>query len=355
MHGVTLTLEADHAPLLVYAAEHLNPLVTDPVPNPDLLVRCHWSEGQWEPEVNPFAVDRHLNIVGNRMLGNTDELVWLDTLRKKGLQLRFRRKNGAFIFDVAYRLHQKEKAQSLPGYEQKKYFGLMSELVYHPLIWFLERQRGWVLLHAAAMDSLYGGIVICGLGGVGKSTTCVALIQQVSARLISENLVLTDGDFVYGCYEPVRLDAGSLELLGDSPCGLTSMTFPEGLKPKSIFHLCDGDPPERVQPNTVFLPQFSAERYVRRLDPDLAAEKILALNGLVREVDDYHWYASALNMAWPKPGQASRRIEAVRLLTRSTPCFELGIDRSAGVEAVVGNIVSTLGDITRHSLSETRR
>ncbi len=98
------------------------------------------------------------------MLGSADELVWLDTLRMKGLQLRFRRQEGRFVFDVAYRFHPKEgKVSELLAYEHKKYFSLMRYLVYHPLIWYLERSRGWTLLHASALDSVEGGINVRGL------------------------------------------------------------------------------------------------------------------------------------------------------------------------------------------------
>ena len=84
MHGVNLTLESEHAPLLAYAAEHLHNLVEPASANPDLVVRCLWSQGEWNEEANPFAVDGELNVIGKRMLGKTDDLIWLDTLRMKG-------------------------------------------------------------------------------------------------------------------------------------------------------------------------------------------------------------------------------------------------------------------------------
>ncbi len=73
------------------------------------------------------------------MLGNADELIWLDTLRMTGLQLRFCRQPGQWVFDVAYNFHpKKDKLAHLPEYEYTKYFSLMSYLVYYPLMWYLE-------------------------------------------------------------------------------------------------------------------------------------------------------------------------------------------------------------------------
>jgi hypothetical protein len=277
------------------------------------------------------------------MLGQADELVWLDTLREKGLQLRFHRAQGTLIFEVAYHFHpRKGKLENHSEYEYKRYFSLMSYLVYYPLTWYLENFRGWTLLHASALAGAQGGIMIGGLGGVGKTTTCVALMQDAGMELISENIIFTDGEFIYPCCEPIRLDQSSLAMLGEKPPSLASMVFPEGLKDKSLFHLKSGKVLGKVNPTALFLPQFSRRRYLTRLTADIASEKVVAMNRLTRELDDYGWFAAALDMTWPKPGLAENRIRLLRRLTEQVRCFELGIDRSAGVAAVVEDILGSL-------------
>ncbi len=343
MHGVSLTLESNHSPLIEYAAEHLHSLVEAPRQTPDLAVQCHWSLGEWDPEENPFATPAAMNVIGKRMLGNAEDLIWLDTLRMKGLQLRFRRESGQWLFEVAYRFHpKKEKIENVPEYEYKKYFSLMSYLVYYPLMWHLESFRGWTVFHASALASARGGILIGGLGGVGKTTTCVALMQRPGIELVAENIIFTDGEFVYPCYEPIRLDENSLAMLGNDLKGLTPMTFPEGLKDKALFHLQAHGRSEQVKPAALFLPQFSPQRYLTPLTPELAAEKMAAMNRLTRELDDYGWYAAAPDMHWPRAGQAAQRFEVLRRLAGQARCFELGIDRSAGVEAVVEDILGAV-------------
>jgi hypothetical protein len=343
MHGVTLTLEANHPPLLAYAVEHLNGLVAAPVARPDVMVKCWWSQGKRNHAVNPFRTDGALNVIGKRMLGNTDELIWLNTLRMQGLQLRFCRRQGQWVFEVAYSFHpKKDKLASLPEYEYTKYFSLMSYLVYYPLMWYLENFCGWTTLHASALNSAQGGIIIGGLGGVGKTTTCVALLQRASIELIAENIIFTDGEFVYPCHEPIRLDENSLAMLGDHPAGLTPMAFPEGLKEKRLFHLKGNQPSARAKPAVLFLPQFTPRRYLMPLTAEMAAERLVAINRLTRELDDYGWYAAALDMTWPRPGQAGHRVQVVRRFAEQVRCFELGIDRSAGVEAVVEDIFRAL-------------
>lgn len=341
MHGVSLTLESPHAPLIAYAAEHLNGLAGAPVASPDLVVRCTWSQGEWDAQANPFPADGALNVIGKRMLGNEHELIWLNTLRMPGLQLRFSREGDALLFDVAYRYHS-QKIETTPDYEYTKYFSLMSYLVYYPLMWYLENFRGWTILHASALASVSGGIIIGGLGGVGKTTTCVALLQQPGISLVSENLIFTDGDFIYPCNEPIRLDAGSLAMLGENPAGLAPMAFPEGLKKKWFFHLRTNGQAQQVKPAALFLPQFTPQRFVRPLSSEVAAEKMVAINRLTRELDDYSWYAAALEMHWPNIGQAQNRLDVLRRFTENVRCYELGIDRSAGVEAVVEDILGGL-------------
>ena len=105
MHGVRLNLHSEHAPLIDYAREHLggaSGIATEPLAEPDLEVRCLWSEGERDPTSNPFPPDPTLERIGKRMLGNADTLVWLDPQRMLGLQLRIRRGARGWSFDVAY-------------------------------------------------------------------------------------------------------------------------------------------------------------------------------------------------------------------------------------------------------------
>ncbi|MDZ7266760.1 MAG: hypothetical protein ONB48_06755 [candidate division KSB1 bacterium] len=343
LHDATLNLTSNHAPLIAYAREHLHPLATSPVDKPHLTVTCHWVQGEWREENNPFQCDQPLSLIGKRMLGNADELIWLNTLRMKGLQLRFRRGVEPFHCEVAYTFHpKKEKLENLRDYEYKKYFSLMSYLVYYPLFWHLERTRGWVALHASALTSPHGSLLIGGLGGVGKTTTCVALMQQHGIALIAENIVLTDGEFVYPCYEPVRLNPDSLQMLGGQAQELRAMAFPGGLKEKSLFHFEAAPHTAVSRPAALFLPQFTPRRGVAQISAEAAAEKIIAMNRLTLELDDYGWYAAALDLHWPQAGQALRRVESVRRFAQNVRCFVLGIDRSAGVAAVVEDILASV-------------
>ncbi|MFQ5628866.1 MAG: hypothetical protein ACE5I1_08905 [bacterium] len=342
-HNVSINISSNNPKLVAYAREHLGGQTRAPMAAPDIEVHCEWFEGKWEPEKNPFPQDGEMSVYGKRMLGKKNELIWLNTLRMKGLQLRFRRESGRFLFDVSYCYHpKKEKLEGLPDYEYKKYFSLMSYIFYYPLFWYLENFRNWTVVHASALETAYGGVMIGGLGGVGKTTTCVALLQHTGAQLISENIVLTDGTLLYTCYEPIRLNQDSLKMLAKKSHGLRKMNFPAGLKDKSLYHFNAGNMPASVRPAALFLPSFSPNRSVKRLTAEIAVEKMLAANRLTLEIDDYYWYASALEMVWPKIGQMNLRSKILSMLTQRSQCFELGIDRTQGVEAVVKDIMNSV-------------
>jgi hypothetical protein len=352
LHGVTLRLETDHPPLLGHARRHLGDLTGPTSATPDLIVRCAWSEGRWDPESHPFGPAPRREVVGKRMLGSADELIWLDTRRMPGLQLRFRREPATWRFDAAYRYAPKVGKQGpVPDYEHKRYFSLMSWLVYYPILWFLQRTRGWVPLHASALATPRGGIVIGGLGGVGKTTTCVALLAREDLVLISENLVLTDGTEVHAVPEPVRLDEGGVARLAASMRALVPMPFPGGLKKKLLYQ--PARRAERAAPLALFLPEFAPRTGLERLDPDHAAEKLIATSRLTLELDDYAAYAAALDMHWPDAAHAARRATAARELAHRAPCFRLFIDRSSGTDPVVDAVLRGIGDTARHEARTT--
>jgi hypothetical protein len=92
----------------------------------------------------------------------------------------------------------------------------------------------------------------------------------------------------------------------------------------------------------LFLPQFSRHGFVRQIAPGEAYELLAASNRLTLEVNDYYWYTAALDLLWPQPGNARRQLDVLQRLTATTPCYSLGIDRSAGVGPVVERVLECL-------------
>jgi hypothetical protein len=341
MHGVTLNLRCDHGPLLRHVAELLGDHVCEPWRSPDLEVRGHWlPSGPADDLTLPVFDVSRLDGFGKRMHLGEDELVWTDTHRDKNLQLRFRRTASGPAFDVAYRyLPSTKKLAKYPDFERKKYFDLTRYLVWFPIAWHLKATRGWEMIHASAVAEGDRCVLIAGPGGAGKTTTCIGLVARAGMRLVSENLVFTDGESIFPVPEPIRLTNESLELLGDAAGSLQPFRSPGGLKKKTMF-VPRGDANPGVRPALVFLTRFSTTGFARPIPPATAMEWVRATNVLTLELNDYYWYSAALDLLWPGKPQAAE--SSVQRLVRTTPCISLGIDRSRGVAPVVEQVLACL-------------
>jgi hypothetical protein len=173
------------------------------------------------------------------------------------------------------------------------------------------------------------------VGGVGKTTTGVSLLAQEGTRLVSENLVFHDDVRLYACYEPIRLDDASVALLGARRAILCPADIPDGANHKNLYHVRRHALADTVDAAALFVPRFARAGWVRPLEVERAVGLLLAFNTLTREVNDFQWFASTLEVLWPTPRVHEQRAAPLRALLQRIRCYELGIDRSQGVEPVV--------------------
>lgn len=343
MYGVKLNLMGDYIELLEYQEMLMPGLSGPPHENPDLEVYAHWLDTPHQKGVSYFENIDHLNGIGKRMLIGEDELVWVDTHRDKDMQLAFRRNGQRPVFDVAYCYQPSQKKQvKYPKFREKKFFDLARYLVFFPIAWHLERTRSWMLIHASAVSDGENAILIAGPGGAGKTTTCVGLIARTGMKLLTENLLLCDGEKIYPVIEPLRLTDDSLALLKNAMKGLEPIELPGGLRTKTMYWLPEGQKLRSAKPAIMFIPQFAKKGFTHPLSPGLAQEQINATNRLTLELNDYYWYTAALDVLWPEPGNSQRQLNVLNKLTKTAPCYSLGIDKSAGVEPVVDQILHCL-------------
>jgi len=345
LHGVRLNLSCNFDELFEYVQHLLGPDVRPVWESPDIEVGGTWRTGAPTAEESPFPDEGGEEGFGKRMRLSQDELVWFDTHRDKDLQLRFRRHGTATSFDVDYWYHpSSKKLAKFPDYLQRKFFTLTRYLVHFPIAWHLARTRGWVLVHASAVAAGDEAIMVAGPGGAGKTTTCVGLIGRPGVRLVTENLLFTDGDHVFPLLEPIRLTDESLALLDERQLrALDPLGVAGGSKHKSLFHLPHDPAAPPARPVALFIPRFTDHGFVKPMPAGVACEIVNASNRLTLELNDYDWYTAALDLLWPEPGLAARQVDVLRRLTEGTSCYALGIDRSAGVSAVVDRIVDCVG------------
>ena len=339
--GVTLNLHCPHAPLRDYAAGMLRGQVREPWPRPDLDVAAIWTTPATDDDAaRPVFDVTGLETFGKRMHVGAEQVVWTDTHRDRHLQLRFRRQGSHAGFDVAYQYRPSaKKLAKFSDYEHKKYFDLLRYLVWFPIAWHLRRTRGLGMIHAAAVGTGIGAVLIAGPGGAGKSTTGLAL-AAAGMPLLTENLALTDGERVYAVAEPIRLTDDSQRLLGESAGTLEPLAAAGCLEKKTMFAAPGAGDAAPLRAAALFLLRFAPRGFVRPLDPPAAHDLIRATNTLTLELNDFEWYAAGLDLLWP--GEQHAGEDPLRRLCRNTPCFVLGIDRAAGVRGVVALIQDCL-------------
>jgi hypothetical protein len=340
MQGVRLCIESEYPDLVDYVRMHLPDHVVE-AGDPHVTVCVQWFEAGADESVLAFPDESQLDRVGKRLLAGPDTLVWTNLLRIKNLTLRLQMHAGDRLrIDARYLYAPRAaKVEAEPNYRYKKFFGLMSWFVFHPIAWYLEHFRGLYLMHASGIDIGGHGVVIGGVGGVGKTTTGVSLLAHEGTRLVSENLIFYDAGRLYSCYEPIRLDDQSVELLGPRRAILAACDIPDGANHKNVYHVRRAAVVDAVEATAVFVPRFTHDGFVRPLDLDRCMELLLAFNELTREVNDYRWFAATLDVAWPTPRSLERRAAALRGLLEKCSLWEIGIDRSQGVEPVVRTIL----------------
>jgi len=111
--------------------------------------------------------------------------------------------------------------------------------------WNLYRQlaqrsaRGW-LVHAAALASERGAVLLVGPSGCGKSTLSLALTTRGMSYITDDCTLVDDEGLVVGVRRPIGFDAGGLRQ--PIPTGFTSRSYTVRLPDGSVTH------PQQIHP-----------------------------------------------------------------------------------------------------------
>lgn len=345
-HDVVVEVKCRHTPFIAHIHEHVRPLLCEKtVAEPQVTIQINWMEAGDGPPAYPllsFADAPDAQKIGKRLYRIDDRLLWTDIIRTKNTVSLFALEGERLrvTYDHYFELPAKKLARN-PDYRYEKYFSLLKYFLYFPMIWYQEQFRGRYLLHASGVAHQGAGIALGGVGGVGKTTTCIALLRQPSTQLLSENLILYNAERFYQLYEPIRLDDDSVALLGDT-AAVYPASFPEGTRAKQLFHVRETFLKASVPAKLVILPEFSRKGGVSPLLPGDALQRLENYNHLTREVNDYYWFAATLNLLPEGSGEVLtlRRIETLRTLLSRIPACLLSIDRSAGVTPVIEDITA---------------
>jgi hypothetical protein len=338
MHQVGLDLTCDHDEFADWTRSYLSLLLDPSEATPDVQVTLEWN-------ADPSAeIKGDLAQLGRRIWTGVDRLYLAEIWQVPGLHMDIGWQDGPLNVHAFYnwpKRRAKWLATVVASARQRLYASLVYYLVYFPYVWWLERKRGWTLLHASAIASPQGGLVFSGLPGCGKSTTSLAVLGSPQWRIVSDNLLLVDGNHVFACPEPIRVDAEARSLVGDLAGRIRSAgrRFSYQREDYEIV-------PEARQPSALSLAMgflhVGRETGVEPVGQQPAARRLMANDYLAREWMAYQESAAAMHQVWPDVGDQERRARNLNALSQAGPCYDVTVGRGKPVHQEIERMAQVM-------------
>jgi hypothetical protein len=333
--GAAFRFQTDAVDLAAYAAVYLAPLASPAPRAPAVTATLRWHDGQ--PPVG-HALDRSargtLERVDRDVYTDGTTLHWFRVDDLRDLFLRFTWKDGRLAVegDFYYRLGNSRLSDRIRRVRQwsqsaalrrRRFTTLLYYLVYYPCWWWLEQTRDLHPIHAAAVRTDAGVILLAGASGVGKSSLAVALAMSPAARLLADSFVLHNGSELSAVLEPIRLDAWSRRWLGECTGELQAIDGQFGLGRRGYQV-----PPARMadagRAALLLFPRRTPEHYVRRIAPEQAQQRLSAADLIINDLRRYWAFAAVLEQL-QLAGLAARREAQLATLAADVPCYEFGL------------------------------
>ena len=361
LHGVRLALRSDSADFLTFTRAYLAPLLDDAASEigdeSHIQVQVAWHA---RPLVKAMdGVSGSLEQLGRRLWAAPGHLRFTEFWQLPGLALDVVWRDGSpgtavggkLNIHAAYTWPSRRArwlSSLLPAAREQLFVALIYYLVYFPWMWWLERERGWTLLHAGAVTAPVGsgtfgpqdGMIFSGLPGCGKSTTTLAFLNQPEWQIVSDNLLFTNGQRAFACVEPIHVDERTRALVGDGGTlrervRATGRRFSHG---RQDYEVTAAARALSTNPSALGFLHVGREMTIRRLAADDSARRLLANDHLAKEWLAYQESAAAIHQLWPKVGDLERRQTNLWALAHAVPCYDVTMARGENV----GHAVSTI-------------
>ena len=223
------------------------------------------------------------------------------------------------------------RSQRIPGLRRSRMSTLTYYAVYYPVWWHLEALGRAHPLHAAGVVLDGRGVLLGGLPGCGKSTLVTSFLGTPGAELLADNIVLHDGAQIFGCFEPLLLDATTRNLLAARvPLEAAGRRHQYARDAFHAPHRTDG-----VPLGAAVILARGRETRVERLAAEECGRMLLAVTEAAKEIRRYHVLAALLALADPDGlVQFEQRVAHLDRLLAGVPCYWVEVREGAPDEAV---------------------
>lgn len=304
--------------LLSYLTPALAHLATDETSDPDLTI-CLWDSASTETPLAPL-LDWFLQEVQKKpyeLLSPRHEAHMLTNARVPVTFDLWSRILNMMDTERDVAIYWTQDATQLPYHEH----GAPLRTI---LNWWLSRQN-LQCVHAAAVGTATGGVLLAGKGGSGKSTTALSCLSSELLYASDDYCLITNrpAPYAYSLYNTAKLNG--LRDLQRQPHFLNMIHNPDQIGSEKLMMFLAQHMSHKLASGfplrAVLVPQVT-DKIVTRLTPISSGRALKAL---------------APTTMYQLPGAAQRSFRSMAQLVRQLPCYhiELGSEISAVPETII--------------------
>ncbi|RKX93223.1 MAG: hypothetical protein DRP84_08770 [Spirochaetes bacterium] len=300
----------------------------------DIEVEAYWesSKSLWKEHLLKLKTNSDfLQIGGNTFVNNRRIITVRKIMRKikvvydfsfynKKIQLKVFILNKPVKNFIKYRL--------MSSNEEEIFFELTYPLLYYPLFWFLENMHGMYTLHASVVTYKGKAVVLCGLEGIGKTSLALSLLES-GGKFISDNLIFYDKEYVYPCYELVRINkSDGIDKWQNKINRVDSLNGCKG-----FYRINPGDAINKVKPGIFIFPCFSSSFKEELLSLEDTVGKAVDLSRIPPEIGNYSEYHTLYNILLSLRNPSDLRYSTLADLLKGTKIYRIGMCKSSGLNS----------------------
>jgi len=295
-----LRLSTEQKGLIDFTSKFSSSLVgSEKCPVPDIYVTFKLND---YPEI-----DSKCNKISRDMYLGDNSVIFFNISKMGDLHLKLQWRGDKFFIDAF--LTEKRKInlfKFVPSRDKKsrdkilKYIYLLYYLVYIPFFYYLERFRSLCLLHAGAIKYKENGIIISGLGGVGKTTFTVSTLLLDDCKILSDNVIFNDTQNIYSQPGVVAIGRDSLNILSGIKNQLIPIVDIPTHHDRMYFQLPEDKWATSATPKYIFWIQQGDKNQIKPVKKDYFTNNLFNLNILTDHIRKYFVFAGAADLISPK-------------------------------------------------------